>query len=72
MNLQEGKHCLSINEQKHIPSKARLMAGLSRAHKKQAFRPVGVVKIDFSMIQVEPPQKPLTIQDTTLKPLRNH
>ena len=39
------------------------MAGLSRPHKKQAFRPVGVVKIDFSMIQVETPQKPLTIQD---------
>ena len=39
------------------------MAGLSRPHKKQAFGPIGVVKNDFSMTQVETPQKTLTIQD---------
>ena len=39
------------------------MAGLSRPHEKQAFRPIGVVKIDFSMTQVETRQKPLTMKD---------
>ena len=53
----------TLTEQTQVPCKARSMAGIDRSHKKQAFRCIGVVKNDFPMTQVEPPQKPLTFKD---------